>query len=122
MPSANVIARPNIIRRIPLHKAVIRVCQPTRRRRPNKISAPVEMIASAGTVAGGKNQLSLPVYSTNLAKLPQATFGWPNVPHQPKRSATAERKESPRAKRKSTELKPANLSHDVFMLRLLARK
>jgi len=95
IPNASVIARPNVIRRIPLHAAVIRVCQPARRRRPNKISAPVERTASAGIIACGKNQLSLPVYATNLAKLPQATFGWPNAPHQPKRSATADRKDSP---------------------------
>jgi len=51
IPNASVIARPNIIRSIPLHKAVIRVCQPARRRRPNKISAQVEMTASAGIIA-----------------------------------------------------------------------
>jgi hypothetical protein len=120
IPNATVIARPNIIRSIPLHKAVIRVCQPARRRRPNKISAQVEMTASAGIIACGKNQLSLPVYSTNLAKLPQDTFGWPNAPHQPKRSATAESKDRPRANRKSTELKLANLSHHVFICNLPA--
>jgi len=53
---------------------------------------------------------AVPVQSTNLAKPPQETFGWPNAPHHPKRSAAAERKDSPRANRKNTELKPANLS------------
>src|SRR5215470_3840286 len=105
IPNASVIARPNVIRRNPLHRVVIRVCQPAMRRRPNKISAPVARTASAGIIAWGKNQLSLPVYSTNAAKLPQDTFGWPNAPHQPKRSATAERKEIPSANRKNTELK-----------------
>src|SRR5262249_23773489 len=85
------------------------------RRRPNKISAPVARTASAGIIAWGKNQLSLAVYSTNAAKLPQDTFGWPDAPHQPKRSATAERKDTPRANRKNTELKPANLAHHVFI-------
>jgi len=74
-PNAAVIAMPNIITRIPAHKAVIRVFQPTRRRRPSKTSAKVTMTASADTIGCGKNQLSLPVYSTNLAKLPQETFG-----------------------------------------------
>src|SRR5262249_15201330 len=60
IPNASVIARPNVIRRIPLHKAVVRVCQPVRRRRPSKISAQVEMTASAGIIACGKNQLSVP--------------------------------------------------------------
>src|SRR5215813_5477941 len=115
IPNASVIARPNVIRSIPLHNAVIRVCQPARRRRPSKISAQVARTASAGIIACGKNQLSWPVYSTNLAKLPQATFGWPNAPHQPKRSATAERKDSPRANRMNTELRLANLSHHVFI-------
>jgi len=115
MPNASVIARPNVIRSMPLHKAVSRVCQAARRRRPNQISAQVEMTASAGIIACGTNQLSWPVYATNLAKLPQDTCGWPNAPHQPKRSATAERKDSPRAHRKNTELKLANLSHQVFI-------
>src|SRR5215471_9593714 len=61
IPKASVIARPNIIRSILLHNAVIRVCQPKRRRKPNKISAQVERTASAGIIACGKNQLSLPV-------------------------------------------------------------
>jgi len=106
---------PNAIRRIALHAALIRVCQPARRKRPNEISAPLERAASAGIIACGKNQLSLPVQATNLAKLPQPTFGGPNGPHKPKRSATAERKDSPSANRKNTELKLPNLSHDFYM-------
>ena len=50
-----------------------------------------------------------------LANGTQATFGWPNAPHQPKRSATAEMKESPRASRKNTELKLDNPSHHLFI-------
>jgi hypothetical protein len=119
MPNASVIARPNIIRSIPLHNAVIRVCQPARSRSPSKISAQVARTASAGIIAWGKNQLRWPVYATNLAKWPQDTCGWPNAPHQPKRSATAARKDSPRANRKNTELKLANLAHHSSASRVL---
>jgi len=63
------------------------------------------MMARAGINASGKNQLSFPVYTTNRAKLPQETLGCPKAPHSPNRSATAERKERPRASRKKAELK-----------------
>jgi len=61
IPNASVIAKPNVIRRIPLHRAAILVCQPARRRRPSKISAPVARTASGVIAACGKNQMSLPV-------------------------------------------------------------
>src|SRR5262249_30521955 len=115
IPKARVIDRPNINRRIPLYRAVSRVFQPTRRSTPNRVSAHVARTAIVGIMLPGKNQLSLLVYSTNRAKLPQATFGCPTGPHQPKRSATAERKDRPRANRKNTELKSANRSHHGFM-------
>ena len=87
----------------------MRVCQPTRRRSPKRISAPVEMIASVRVILGGKYELSRPVYSTKRENVPQATFGCPNCPYRPNLSATAERNERPSANRKNTELKLPHL-------------
>src|SRR5215470_11714627 len=111
-PNATAIVTPNKIRRIPLNRAAIRVCHPITRQRPNKASAQVEMNARAGITDSGKNQFSFPVYATNRAKLPQETLGWPTVPQSPKRSARAERKETPRASRKNSELNPLIRSMD----------
>jgi hypothetical protein len=112
-PNASAIANPNAIRRTPLNRAAVRVCQPTRRRSPRRISAPVEMTASVEIILAGKYQLSLPVYSTKREKFPQDTFGCPNGPHRPNLSATAERNESPSANRKNTELKLPICSFEV---------
>jgi hypothetical protein len=112
-PNASAIANPNAIRRIPLNRAAVRVCQPTRRRSPKRISAPVEMTASAKVIRSGKYALSRPVYSTKRENVPQVIFGCPNCPHRPNLSATAERNERPSANRKNTELK---LTH-LLMLR-----
>src|SRR5205814_9433948 len=81
-PNASVIATPNDSRRSPLNSAVARVCQPTRRRRPKRISAPVAMTPSGGTIPAGKYQLSSCVYSKNPEKCPHSTFGCPNAPHR----------------------------------------
>src|SRR5215469_12341068 len=108
-PNASAIANPNAIRRIPLNRAAVRVCQPTRRRSPNRISAPVEMTASVKVIPGGKYELSRPVYSTKRENVPQATFGCPYWPHRPNLSATADRNERPSANRKNTELKLPHL-------------
>src|SRR5215472_15837577 len=108
-PNASAIDNPNAIRRIPLNRAALRVCQPTRRRSPKRISAPVELTASVRVILGGKYELSRPVYSTKREKFPQATFGCPNCPHRPNLSATAERNERPSANRKNTELKLPHL-------------
>src|SRR5690349_17561235 len=108
-PNASAIANPNAIRRIPLNRAAVRVCQPTRRRSPKRISAPVEMTASVRVILGGKYEVSRPVYSTKREKFPQATFGCPTCPHRPNLSATAERNERPSANRTNTELKLPHL-------------
>src|SRR5215472_17187730 len=60
-PKAIVIASAKAIRRIPLNNAVMRVFQPRTRRRPKRVSAAVAIIAKAGIIAAGKNQLSLAV-------------------------------------------------------------
>src|SRR4029453_1771272 len=100
---------PNTSRRSPLNTAVARVCQPTMSRSPKRISAAVAMIPSAGIIPAGAYQLIVCVYSKNREKFPQETFGVPNGPHRPNLSATAERKPSPSAHRKNTELKLAHL-------------
>ena len=103
-PKAAAIVIANVVRRIPAPHAATRVCHPTIRQRPNKTSAQVAMMAKAGIIALGKNQLSVAVYATNRGKLPQETLGWPKPPHNPRRSATAERNEVPRAIRRKSEL------------------
>lgn len=104
-PNASVIAVPNVNRRNPLSRAAERVCQPTRRRRPKRVSALVAMIPSVGIIAAGTYQLRVCVYSKNREKFPHSTFGCPKAPHRPNLSATAERKPSPSPNRKTTELR-----------------
>src|SRR6266436_1736719 len=60
-PKAIVIVSANVVRRTPLSKAVMRVFQPRTSRRPKRVSAAVAIIANAGIIATGKNQLSLAV-------------------------------------------------------------
>src|SRR5262245_17693160 len=57
-PSATVIVRAKVIKSAPLSNATMRVFQPRTRRRPKSVSAAVAIIANAGIVAVGKNQLS----------------------------------------------------------------
>src|SRR5439155_14084913 len=108
-PNPSAMDTPNTIRRSPLNSAVTRVYHPTRRRSPKISSAAVAMIPSAGIIPAGAYQLIVCVYSKNREKFPQETFGVPNGPHRPNLSATADRKPSPSAYRKNTELKLAQL-------------
>src|SRR5262249_61873499 len=87
---------------------------PITRQRPTKPSAHVAMMARAGMKPPGKNQLSFPVYITNRAKVPQDTLGRPKAPHNPNRSARAERKDRPRASRKNSDVSP--LSRSILSL------
>src|SRR5262245_24085776 len=96
-PRATAIVTPKRVRRIPLSRAAVRVCHPITRKRPNKPSAHVAMMARAGIKPSGKNQVSFPMYITNRAKVPQDTLGRPKAPNNPNRSARAERKDRPRA-------------------------
>src|SRR5215831_7459637 len=73
MPRAPVIVSANSDSRTPLKNAAVRVCHPTSSRTPRRVSAQVAKIARVGIVAFGKNQLSCPVYATNLANVPHAT-------------------------------------------------
>src|SRR5262245_19653176 len=112
-PRATAIVTPKRVRRIPLSRAAVRVCHPITRQRPNKPSAHVAMMARAGIKPAGKNQLSCPVYITNRAKVPQDTLGRPKAPHNPSRSARAERKDRPRASRKNSDVEPPESIDDV---------
>lgn len=73
IPRATVIVTANSRSKTPLKKAVVRVCHPSTSRIPKRVSAQVATMARVGTAALGKNQLSVPVYATNLAKVPHAT-------------------------------------------------
>jgi len=57
----------------PLNRAAVRVCHPNSSKTPRILSAQVATIARVVIVPFGKNQLSCPVYATNLAKVPHAT-------------------------------------------------
>jgi hypothetical protein len=77
-PNASAIANPNAIRRIPLNRAAVCVCQPTRRRSPKRISAPVEMTASVvemtasvRVILGGKYELSRPYIPRSVNNSPK---------------------------------------------------
>src|SRR3982074_2017049 len=73
IPSATVIGAANTRSKSPLKKAVVRVCHPSTSKIPKRVSAQVATMARVGITALGKNQLSVPVYATNLAKVPHAT-------------------------------------------------
>src|SRR5262249_41391486 len=60
-PSAAVIVRAKVVRSAPLSKATTRVFQPRARRRPKSVSAVVAIIANAGIIAAGKNQMRVAV-------------------------------------------------------------
>ncbi len=64
---------------------------------PKAISPMVAIQASAGITAAGRNGFSFATYLAKWAKSPHATPGCPGGPHNPKRSATAERNAEPRA-------------------------
>src|SRR5215471_13129122 len=115
IPRAPVIVTANSRSKTPLKRAILRVCHPSTSRMPKRVSAKVATMARAGTAASGKNQLSFPVYATNLAKVPQPTLGSPNAPHSPNRSATADKKEKPRAKRRNKELKANRIVQPAYL-------
>src|SRR5262249_6106360 len=66
---------------------------------PKGNTAPDANQAKTGIMGTRRKQFSVAVYVIKCAKSPQATCGAPRAPHNPKRSATAERKEKPRANR-----------------------
>src|SRR4030095_7690005 len=99
-----------------LAKAIHRSCQPTKRPTANRLSANVAAQPTHGIIDVGKNQLSLATYALKCAKSPQPTPPPPAGPHNPKRSATAERNAAARATRSSKTAMPTSLFFIVFVL------
>src|SRR5215472_12029689 len=73
IPRAPVIATANSRSKLPLKRAVVRVCHPSSSEIPRRVSAKVATTARGRIAALGKNQVSCPVYATNLAKVPHTT-------------------------------------------------
>src|SRR5258706_81806 len=71
IPRAAVIVTANSRSKTPLTKAVVRVCHPSKIQK--RFWAKAAKWGGVETAALGKNQLSGPVYATNLAKVPHAT-------------------------------------------------
>src|ERR1041385_6522791 len=110
MPIAN-----NKSRR-PLRMEAIRTLKPAISNIPKSVSATVAAHANDSVNELGKSDVTAPVYSTKRAKFPQDTFFAPYGPHNPKRSATADRKEAPSANRanRRTISVPCSVSCAVF--------
>jgi hypothetical protein len=108
-------------RRIPLRSADNLVNSPRRSATPRTSSAVVAAQANVGTRAVGAHGFSCSVYWMKRAKSPQATFGVPNCPQNPKRSATAVKNVTPSARRKKIgtqrRIAPRRSSpHDIVFL------
>src|SRR6202012_1127732 len=86
-------------RRRPERTEANRVLKPAMSNIPKSVSATVAAHANDTVNELGKRDVTAPVYPTKWAKFPQDTFLAPYGPHKPKRSATADRKEAPSAKR-----------------------
>jgi len=104
-----------------LAKAIHRNCQPTNRPIANRLSANVAAQPTHGIIDAGKNQLSLATYALKCAKSPHSTPPVPAGPHNPKRSATAERNAAARATRSSKTAVLTSLFFIVFILPLLGK-
>lgn len=77
-----------------LPKANHRTRHPANKPTASTTSAIVAAHPNTGTNPAGTNGSSNPVYFRNSPKFPQATFVAPGTPHNPNRSATADRKEN----------------------------
>src|SRR4030095_16885770 len=92
-----------------LARAIHRSCQPTNRPTANRLPAHVASQPTHGIIEAGKNQLSLATYVLKCTKSPHSTPSVPAGPHNPKRSATAERNAAARATRSSKTAIPTSL-------------
>src|SRR5262249_6285782 len=99
MPRPVTMPIANDTRRRPERTEAIRILKPAISNIPKSVSATVAAHANDTVHELGKRDVTAPVYSTKRAKFPQDTFFAPYGPHKPKRSATADRKEAPRANR-----------------------
>src|ERR1700754_3337827 len=88
-------------RRRPERPEANRVLKPALSNIPKSVSAAVAAQANHTVNELGEIAITAPVYSTKRPKFPQDTFFAPYVPHNPKRSPTADRKEAPSANREN---------------------
>src|ERR1043166_5021914 len=103
-------------RRRPERTETIRILKPAISNIPKRVSATVAAHANGTVNELGKRDITAPVYPAKREKLPHDTFFAPYGPHQPKRSATADRKEAPSANRanRRTISVPFSLSCAAF--------
>src|SRR6266567_442891 len=94
-PREIAMATPKIASNRAEPSAIQRGQTPTIRPIPSNVSATVAVQATNGMTDAGRKELTSAVYLMKLAKFPQP----PYLPHSPKRSATADRKAAPSAKR-----------------------
>src|SRR4026208_1620426 len=92
-----------------LARAIHRSCQPTNRPTANRLSANVAAQPTHGIIEAGQNQLSLATNALKCGKPPHPPPWVPVGPHNPKRSATAERNAAARATRSSKTAVPTSL-------------
>src|SRR5438034_7071820 len=103
-------------RRSPDATEAIRIFKPPISNIPKSVTATVAAHANDTVNELGKIDVTAPVYSTKLSKVPHDTFFAPYGPHKPKRSATADRKAVPSASRanRRTISVPFSLSWAAF--------
>src|SRR5215813_1583415 len=101
---------------VALAKAIHRSCKPSNKPTASILSANVAAQPTHGIIEAGKNQLSLASYALKCAKSPHSTPPVPAGPHNPKRSATAERNAAARATRSSKTAVPTSLFFIVLLL------
>src|SRR5262245_11549087 len=106
---------------VALAKAIHRSCQPSNKPTANRLSANVAAQPTHGIIEAGKNQLSLATYALKCAKSPHSMPPVPAGPHNPKRSATAERNAAARATRSSKTAMPTSRFFIVFVFLLLGK-
>src|SRR6516162_2555818 len=99
MPRPVAMPIANDKRRRPERTETIRILKPAISNIPKSVSATVDAHANDVVNEPGKRDVTTPVYSTKCAKFPQDTPFAPYGPHKPKRSATADRNEAPKASR-----------------------
>src|SRR6185503_13908205 len=116
MPRPVAMPIANDKRRRPERTETIRILKPAISNIPKSVSATVAAHANNTVNELGKRDVTVPVYSTKRAKVPQDTFFAPYGPHKPKRSATADRKEAPSANRanRRTISVPCSASCEIF--------
>jgi hypothetical protein len=115
-PNATVIANAKPSSSTPLHSAVILVLKPTSNNSPSAASSILAVTARKFVTPGLVliTAVSFPLYCKKFSQFPHATPFCPGAPHQPIRSATAERKEAARASLANKEKIPVKRISIIF--------